>query len=454
MSTSSFTRRQFLATASTGTIAAVVAGAIPAYANAAKKAGKCAILGGQPVRAKPFPRWPVWDPAAEESVLSVLRSGKWYRGSGTTVSQFEEKYAALLGAKRCVCTMNGTNSLLTALHVLDVGVGDEVIVSPYTFIATYNAVLNSVALPVFADTDPETFLINPDKIEEKITENTRAILPVHILGLPANMTKINAIAKKHNLKVIEDACQAWLAEWGGKKCGTLGDLGCFSFQESKHLPCGEGGAVVGNDEALMDRVWSYHNCGRPYGSVKGKTGYPIVGNNRRMTEYQAAILLNQVQRLEAETAKRIENANYLTARIKDIPGIVPHKLGEGATRAVYHLYPFRYKQEQFNGLPRSQFLAALSREGIPCAGGYGPQYNDELIEAALTSKNFRRAFPKERLDRYRQELHYPANDQLCQEAVWFSQNMLLGTKSDIDDIANAIQKVYENRDDLAKSQKA
>ena len=440
------TRRQFLATASTGTLAAVVAGTIPAYANAGRKAGKCAILGGTPVRAKSFQRWPVWDKAAEEPVLEILRSGKWYRGSGTVVSQFEEKYAALLGAKRCVATMNGTNSLATALHCLDVGVGDEVIVSPYTFIATYNVVLNAVALPVFADTDPETFLINPDKIEEKITENTRAILPVHIFGLPCDMDQINAIAKKRNLEVIEDACQAWLAEYGGKKCGTLGDLGCFSFQESKHLPAGEGGAVVGNDEALMDHVMAFHNCGR----VKGKSGYPIIGHNRRMTEVQAAILLNQMQRLEVETAKRVENANYLTSKIKDIPGIVPHKLYDGATRAVYHLYPMRYKQEQFGGLSRGRFIEALSREGIPCSSVYGPQYKDGLIEAALTSKNFTRAFPKARLDRYREELHYPGNEQLCQEAVCFTQNMLLGPKSDMDDIANAIQKVYENRSELAK----
>jgi dTDP-4-amino-4,6-dideoxygalactose transaminase len=454
MSNSSFTRRQFLATASTGTLAAVVAGTLPAYASAGKGAGKCAILGGKPIRAKPFQRWPVWDKAAEEPVLEVLRSGKWFRGSGTVVAQFEEKYAALLGAKRCVAMMNGTNSLLTALRVLDVGVGDEVIVSPYTFIATYNVVLESVALPVFADTDPETFLINPDKIEEKINENTRAILPVHIFGLPCNMGKINAIAKKRNLKVIEDACQAWLAEWNGKKCGTLGDLGCFSFQESKHLPAGEGGAVVGNDEELMDRVWSYHNCGRPYRSVKGKTGYPMAGNNRRMTEYQAAILLNQITRLETETARRGENANYLTSKIKDIPGIVPHKLSEGATRAVYHLYPMRYKKEQFGGLPRDRFIAALSREGIPCSSVYGPQYRDELIELALTSRSFKRAFPKERLDRYREELRYPGNEQLCQEAVCFTQNMLLGPKSDMDDIANAIQKIYENRNELMKSQKS
>ena len=277
------TRRQFVSTASAGTLAAVTCGTIPAYGNLAKKAAKLAMQGGKPVRAKPWPTWPVWDKSAEKRVLSILRSGNWYRGQGETVSEFEGKYAKLLGAKRCTCTVNGTNALLTALHALDVGVGDEVIVSPYTFIATYNVVITSCALPVFADTDPETFQINPDKIEERITERTRAIVPVHILGIPANMDKIMAIAKKHNLLVIEDACQAWLAEWRGNCCGTIGDLGCFSFQNSKHLPCGEGGAVVGNDEELMDRVHSFHNCGRAYGSVKKTSAYPIIGPNRRMT---------------------------------------------------------------------------------------------------------------------------------------------------------------------------
>jgi perosamine synthetase len=448
MDNKNLTRRKFLA-ATTGTIAAVAASRIPVYANAGKDAGKLAINGGKPVRAKAWPAWPQWDKSAEEPVLTILRSGNWYRGQGNTVTQFEKAYAELLGAKRCVCTFNGTNALLTAMHVLDVGVGDEVIVSPYTFIATYNVVIGSSALPVFADTDPETLQINPDKIEERINERTRAIIPVHILGLPANMDKIMAIAKKHNLIVIEDACQAWLAEWRGKKCGTIGDLGCFSFQNSKHLPIGEGGAVVGNDDELMDRVHSYHNCGRPYGSVKKTSGYPIIGTNRRMTEYQAAIGLSQIKRLERDTQRRNENAEYLTSRIKDIPGIVPHKLYEGVTRAAYHLYPFRYKKEHFNDAPRSKFLAALSAEGVPCSGGYGPQYRDGLIEAALNSKNFKRSFPKERLDEYRRELNYPDNDQLCEEAVWISQNMLLGSKSDTGDIADAILKIYENRDKLA-----
>jgi dTDP-4-amino-4,6-dideoxygalactose transaminase len=448
MNENDLTRRQFVAAASVGTIAAVASKSIPASANPSTKGSKLAINGGKPVRTKPWPSWPIWDESAEESVLSILRSGIWCRLGGKTVSEFEKKYAELMGAKRCVCTVNGSNALLTALHVLDIGVGDEVIVSPYTFIATYNVVIGSCALPVFADTDPETFQINPDKIEERINENTKAILPVHILGLPANMDKINAIAKKHNLRVIEDACQAWMAEWRGKKCGTLGDLGCFSFQNSKHIPCGEGGAIIGDDDEIMDRCFSYHNCGRPYGSVKSTSGYPIIGTNRRMTEYQAAILLSQMNRLEKDTQIRNENAHYLTSKIKDIPGIIPHKLYEGVTRAAYHLYPFRYKKEQFNNISREKFISALSAEGIPCSGGYGPQYRDGLIEVALNSKNFKRAFSNERLNRYRRELHYPDNDQLCQEAVWLSQNLLLTTKNDMDDIADAISKIYENRDKL------
>ncbi len=443
------TRRQFMAAVSAGSLAAVVSNTIPAYGNLSRKAGKLAIQGGQPVRAKPWPAWPVWDESANEEILSVLRSGNWFRGQGTKVSEFEKKYAELMGAKHCLATASGTTALLVALHVLGIDAGDEVIVSPYTFIATYNVVFITKALPVFADTDPETFQINPDKIEQRINERTKAILPVHILGLPADMDRINAIAKKHNLVVIEDACQAWMAEWKGKKCGTLSDLGCFSFQNSKHLPAGEGGAVVGDDEEIMDRCHSFHNCGRPYGSVKRTSGYPIRGSNRRMQEFQAVILMSQMKRLEKDTQLRNENAQYLTSKIKDIPGIIPHKLYPQVTRAAYHLYPFRYKKEHFNNVPRQKFLAALSAEGVPCSGGYGPQYRDGLIEEGLNSRGYNRLFSKRRLKRYRDELHFPDNDQLCEEAVWFSQNLLLGTKRDMDDIADAILKIYENRDKLA-----
>ncbi|MBA7618440.1 L-glutamine:2-deoxy-scyllo-inosose aminotransferase [subsurface metagenome] len=449
MNKNDLTRRQFLTAVSAGSLAAVASGPIPAYGNPGKRAGKLAILGGRPVRTKAFPGWPIWDKNHdEERVLSVLRSGVWSRAK--VVAEFEKKYAELMGAKRCLATTNGTNALLTSLHVLGVGIGDEVLVPPYTFIATIDVIFLSGALPIMVDTDRETFQVNADKMEEKITENTKAILPVHILGLPANMDKINAIAKKHNLIVAEDACQAWMAEWRGKKCGTLGDLGCFSFQNSKNLPCGEGGAILGDDDEIMDRCYSYHNFGRPYGeTMLTISGYVRLGTKCRMAEYQAAILLAQMKRLEEQTKRRTENANYLTSRIEGIPGIIPHKLYEGVTRAAYHLYPFRYRKEDFNGLSREKFLAALKAEGIPCSGGYGPINKDPFFERTLRSQNFRKMYSRKRLNRCRQQNHCPDNDQLCKEAVWFSQNLLLAGKSDMDDIADAILKIYENRDKLA-----
>jgi perosamine synthetase len=444
-------RRNFIASTAVGSMGTLVAGPVPVFGKTpGSNVTKPAILGGDPVRTEGWMRWPVWNREAEEPMLSVLRSGNWWSGSGTKCKEFEVQYASLIGAKRAVATASGTTALITALHVLGVDAGDEVIVSPYTFIATYNVVFNQKALPVFADTNQETFNINPLKIEEKITERTRAILPVHIHGLPADMNRINAIARRHNLVVIEDACQAWLAEYDGKMCGTLGDLGCFSFQNSKHIPSGEGGAVTGNDDRIMDLCQAYHNCGRPFGESMASLGSnPVRGSNKRMTELQAVILLSQMARARSDADKRLENALYLDARLKGIPGIVPYKLEDGATRSAYHLYPIRYKKEHFDGLPRERFMAALRAEGIPCMAGYGPQYFDGLIEEAISSRGYRRLFSEERLNRYRDELHHlPDNDQLAQEAVLFFQNMLLAEQSDMDDIIHAIQKLYERRKEL------
>lgn len=448
MKTTTVTRREFLSTASAGTVAAIASSHLAGAAVLSKKSGKLALQGGPPVVNTKWQRWPIWDSSAEAEALEVLRSGNWFRGQGNKVNEFEKKYADLLNAKSCLATASGTTALFTALHVMGVEAGDEVIVSPYTFIASYNVIFMAKALPVFADTDPETFTINPAKIEERITERTRAILPVHILGLPADMDGIMAIARKHNLAVVEDACQAWLAEYKNKKVGTIGDLGCFSFQNSKHLPAGEGGAVVGNDELLVDRCHAFHNCGRAHGVFQPKGSNPVRGSNFRMQEIQAVILMSQMKRLVNDTNTRDQNAQYLASRLKNIPGILPYKLSPGATRAVFHLFPFRYKQEQFNGVSRDKFMAALKAEGVPCSGGYSAQNHDGLIEEALNSKSYQRLFSKERLDRYRQENVLPQNDQLCREAVWFAQNMLLGTREDMDGIADAVEKIYENRDKL------
>lgn len=383
-------------------------------------------------------------------MMELLRSADWYRGDGNKCKEFEKAYAELIGARRVIATASGSAALIASLHVAGVEAGDEVIVSPFTFIASYNVIFDRHALPVFADTDPETFTINPLRIEERINDRTRALLPVHICGLPADMNSILAIGEKHSLPVIEDACQAWLAEYDGKKCGTLGDLGCFSFQNSKHIPSGEGGAISGNNDELMDRCFAYHNCGRPYGrSMAGMKENPIRGSNRRLTEVQAGLLLSQMGRAQSDADKRLENALYLDARLKEIPGIVPYKLSDGATRSSYHLYPFRYQAEHFDGLSRDKFRRALQAEGIPCGEGYGAQYFDGLIEEAISSRGYKRLFSDQRLKSYREELHdLSDNDQLTKEALWFYQNMLLAERSDMDDIVNAVRKIYDKRKEL------
>jgi perosamine synthetase len=446
MKTNTITRREAIARTSAGALA--VMSPISLTGSFSRGSDTLALRGGTPVRSTPWPGWPVWNPEAEPGILDMLRSGRWWRGNGEHVVEFEKRYAGLIGTQRCLATASGTAALSIALHVLDVDAGDEVLVSPYTFIATYNVIFDIKALPVFVDTDPETFLLDPAAVESRITGRSRAILPVHIYGLPVDMDRINATAKKHGLAVIEDACQAWLAEYKGKKAGALGDLGCFSFQNSKHLPAGEGGAITGNDERIMDRCHSYHNCGRPYGSVAPTSDYPVRGGNLRMQQVQALILMSQLPRLEPDTELRAQNAAYLSERLREIPGIEPVKLVPGADRAVYHLYPFRYLAGHFNDAPREKFMEALTREGVPCSGGYGPQNRDGLIEEALSSRGYRRLFPAKRLKQWREENRLPGNDRLCREAVCLGQNMLLGSRKDMDDIVEAVRKIHEHRDQL------
>ncbi len=442
-------RREFVRQNSLAGIGAAVAmGTGPVIlANCSADTGTPAILGGEKIRTKPWPSWPVWDQATdEELVLKTLRSGIWSRAA--VVNDFEKKWAETIGSKRCLAVVNGTNALITALVQAGIGGGDEVIVPPYTFIATVIAVLQTGAMPVFVDTDPLTYQIDAEKIEAKITPRTRAILPVHILGFPADMIRIMAIAKKHNLVVIEDACQAWLAEIDHKKAGTFGLAGCFSFQNSKNIPIGECGAIVSDDDGFMDRCYSYHNYGNPYGTMVGEVGSGTVmaGTKLRITEYQAAIGLAQLTRLEEQTSLRHENAEYLKSGIGRIPGILTYKLNKKVTRVAYHIFPFRYKKEEFSGLTRAQFIKALDAEGIPSSGGYTALNKMPYLKNVLETKNFKLMYQPEMLDynKFMERNQCPLNDQLCEEAVWFTQNILLGSKSDMDDIANAIKRIHKN----------
>jgi len=444
------TRRTFIRTAAAGSVALSWLGAGRAPRVYAAEAAKPALLGGTPAHQGGWTHWPQWREAWEPELLKVWRSGHWYRGPGGHVEDFERAYAQLLGAKASLATASGTTALIVSLHVMDVDAGDEVIVSPYTFIASYNAILTMKALPVFADTDPATLTLDPASIESRITDRTRAIMPVHIFGMPCDMDPINAIARKHKLAVVEDACQAWLAEYQGRKCGTLGDLGCFSFQESKHIPSGEGGAITGMSEELIDKCHSFHNCGRAYGTNQGSGSFTR-GTNYRMTQAQAVILRQQFDKLVQETEVRRANADYLSANLGKIPGITPVRLPANS-RAVWHLYSFRYDPVQFNGLSRDKFAKAMAAEGIPCGRGYHEQYYDGLLDEAIASRGFKRLWSPQRLKAYRdsfQELK--GNKQVCETTVGFSQTLLLADRSAMDDILEAIGKIQTHSAALVKA---
>ncbi|MDA2927155.1 DegT/DnrJ/EryC1/StrS family aminotransferase [Acidobacteria bacterium AH-259-G07] len=456
------TRRHFVSTVSAGT-AGMSLSARSGFGSTVRSESvdqELALLGGKPVRTKSFPSWPVIAENDRKSWKQVLESKNWFRSNGHYVTEFEESWARRLGARFVVATSSGTSALYTSLFALDIGPGDEVIVPPYTFVATINVVLLHHALPVLVDSDRETSQIDANKIEAAITDRTRCILPVHLGGNVAEMDKILEISQKYKLSILEDACQAHLAEWRGKKAGTVGDLGCFSFQASKNLNSGEGGAIASNNAELMKVCSSFHNAGRGYSlAADGKLvrkrnttfSYERNGDNRRMTEFQGSLLLEQLTRLEEQARTRERNAQYLTRRLNEIPGIIPARQYEGCTRNAYHLYMLRYDRSHFANLPRSRFLEALRAEGIPGSGGYRPLNKEPFLKHTLESRAFRSIYSAKQLAELEERNHCPENDKLCSEAVWFGQSKLLGPQSDMDDIAAAIRKIQKHAAVLVKA---
>ncbi len=404
---------------------------------------KPALLGGTPVRTKRWPTWPVTNQVEEQEILGALRSGRWGRGTGKLVERFEEAYATLTGTKHCLAVANGTSALITSLNALGIGAGDEVIVPPYTFIATINSVLLQHALPVFVDTDRETFQIDASKVEAAITPETRALLPVHMGGASFDVGKMLEISRRRNIPLIEDAAQAHLGEWRNRKVGSYGLAGCFSFQASKNLNSGEGGAIISSDEAFIEKCFTFHNNGRSRKVMTASFTYQSTGANLRLTEFQAAILTAQMTRLEEQSRRREMNAAYLTSQLSGIAGMTPQKLYPGCTRNAWHLYMFRYQPEAFAGLTRERFIAAMRAEGIPVSSGYSPLNREPFLENVLNSRGFRRIYGEKRLAQWREKNQTPQNDQLCQEALWLTQTMLLDTREGMDQIVEAVRKVQK-----------
>ncbi|MCE5175786.1 MAG: DegT/DnrJ/EryC1/StrS family aminotransferase [Bacteroidales bacterium] len=445
-------RRSFLKALSKGTAAVVATSVIPSIGKVSANTmenGKLAILGGKAVAPnKVFPQWPYFDEKMVQRVAGVIRSGKWNRIDNLhngTVATFEKRYAELLGVKGCVATGSGTQSLHTAVEAMGFGPGDEIITTPYTDPGTVAAILSARALPVLVDIDKESFQLDPDEVERKINKNTKAIIAVHMMGQACNMERIMAIGNKYNLKIIEDACQAHLSEYQGKKLGTIGDIGCFSFQTSKNICCGEGGGIISNNEKLLDDCYTVQNHGT---NRQGRT--VTIGTKYRMNEFEAAILLEQLTRAKDQFEIRNKNAAYLTEKLKNFPGLVPQKLYPGTTKGSFYLYTMAYHKEYFNDASRDVVLKAIAAEGINLSGYIkNGLHREPWTDNIINRRVYQTMYSEQRLKDFKDQLTLPNCDWVCDNMVMLWANgPLLGTKNDMDDIINAIMKVHENRDQL------
>lgn len=406
---------------------------------AIKTAGHLAFNGGTPVRTKPFPTWPVFDETDEQAVLEALRSGNWGKLQGNQVTEFEKAFASYHGAKYGFGVNNGSVSLKIALLAAGIQAGDEVIVPPYTFLASASSIIEANAIPIFADIDLETLNITPETIEAVLTPRTRAIVPVHLGGLPADMDGIMTLAKKHNLCVIEDAAHAHGSEYKGRRVGPIGDIGSFSFQSSKNLCCGEGGILISNDEALAERCWSIHNCGRHRDGQWYE--HFVIGSNFRLGELQGALLNAQLKRLDKQVERRNRNGRELARRLTGMKGITPQKIGEDCTRHSFHLFNFLVDPEQL-GVTRDEFIDILNAEGIPASSGYKiPLYKQPLfqnLENFGPYSSFKQTLPELNYN----DVRLPNCEAACYErAAWMEHRLLLTEESDINDIANAFEKI-------------
>ncbi len=421
---------------------------------------KLAIKGGKPLRdvkKKPWPKWPVWNQRDEKALLGVLRSGVWSY-NGPAERRFNEAFAEYIGSRYALSLANGTVTLQLALEACGIGCGDEVIVPGLTWQATAAAALDINAVPVLVDVTEDTWCIDPAAVEAAITPQTKAIVAVHLYGCMADMDAILKTAERHGLRVIEDCAHKHGGEWNGRKAGSIGDIGSFSFQLSKLMTAGEGGALTTSDPQLWEKLDALRNCGRrpeqdgtadKGAGIYGNEGNFIQSGNYRITDFQAALLLEALRRLPQHNKVRDINAQYFNARLSQIPGVLPMRRDKRETAEAYYNFSFRYKQEQFRGLPVARFREALSAEmGCRVEASYEPLSECSLYSPhtkpwrhKLTAKHWKRIDPS----RFRLPVCRRIHDE---QSVCFHHTALMGTKADMDLILEAIRKIYDNADEL------
>ncbi len=421
---------------------------------------KLAVRGGAPardVKTDPWPKWPVWDEAEGKALLDVLHSGVWSY-SGPKETEFNRAFAKFIGSTHALSVANGTVTLQLALEACGVGYGDEVIVPGLTWQATAAAALDINAVPILVDVTEEAWCIDPAQVEEAITPRTKAIIPVHLYGSFADMDAIMEIAQKHNLWVIEDAAHKHGGEWKGQKAGSIGHIGSFSFQLSKLMTAGEGGALTTSDPGLWEKLDALRNCGRrPEESADADKGTGLYGDegnfiqsgNYRITDFQAAVLIEQLKRLPQQNRTRDENAIYFNTQLASLPGVQPMRRDERETAEAYFNFAFRYDRNEFKALPVAAFREALAAElGCSVEACYEPLNACSLYvphtkpgRHTLTEEHFRQLDPK----RFELPVCTRAYEQ---ESVCFHHNVLMGTQADMDVMLEAIRKIYDHADEL------
>ena len=393
-----------------------------------------AIHGGTPVLKKNMPAWPQATDIDRAMLKDTLLSGDY--SSGKLREQFGTTFAADCGVAHCFAVANGTVSLELLLRGFGIGRGDEVILPPYTFIATLSSIVFAGATPVLADIDDSNYLISPASVEEKITDKTRAIVAVAVGGCPPDLDALEEIAKRHNVKLIVDAAQGVGAEWKGKSICAYGDAASISCQNSKNLTSGEGGIITTNDDELAKKLELMLAGGKEDGK------YVSVAQDHRITELQASVLLSQYSKLSREVVLRDKNAAYLAGRLKNL-GFVEHlAYDDRITTHAYHLFLMRFKKEVLaeKGITRDQFIKALVAEGVPICSGYAPLYTFPCVTSLDTERM---------IDAKIDVTPMPVcNRASYEEGSWMGQSVLLSDRATLDAIVDAIIKVWEHADEL------
>ncbi|MEK7404763.1 MAG: DegT/DnrJ/EryC1/StrS family aminotransferase [Acidobacteriota bacterium] len=407
-----------------------------------------AILGGEAVRRRAFSPWPQYSEADARRLVAVLESRNWggYPFPNTLADEFARKFAAWHGAEFGCCAANGTIALVAALQAAGVRFGDEVIVPAYTWDGTAAAVLFAGGVPVFADIDPDTYCLDVESARRAITKRTRAVIPVHLAMRFVEMDALVDLAVERDLAIIEDCAHAHGGQYKGRGAGSIGDLGCFSFQSSKLMTAGEGGMVITSRLDCFELVQSLTNCGRA--SVTDQFKRRVVGSNYRITEFQAALLLGQLEALPALAEKRARHAALLSPALAEIEGVRPLPPQPAITRDTIYNYVFQYKAGD-SRVSRDLFVAALDAEGIPCDGRfYEAVYRSDLFPARDEE------FPQLTGRRW-DEVQCPVAERAAyEESVWLPQFLLIGDEGDVEDIARAVAKVMAHREALREARPA